>query len=852
MVINFKSCNIEPRSVKINGKIKNAIKKYRDFKIPSRVLLTDYLAVKSKGDALAEAENPWAYNYKGIEGHEVESGVSLDETAFRFAAMEIKDQNPTDVINAAFFSNKNRNDSEFEMGYVLPIVLQNLNPKVDLLFVNPSPDIISEIEGLNHPGNRFYAVTDSTVASLYKIQFPDAYFIPFEDMNRISKIDLAVIFNRDQKMNQLHVLLNCLNCCDKKESVVFGLVPCAWFDNTATEAYRILDETGFYMSNLLIVDPKVTTSTPRKKMFLVLNKQNQKKTIIKHSSYDTKSRFFSVSSESIQINPDEYLRKNKTILSCWKEAQLSGQETNTPKYRKADPFAFSKEISIFCKVYSDRKNKFAGIAYYKEIRSIDPLTWGRKISSDIEKGLRADSREAVYGALEETAFDDKLYPIIRDDIEKNYIISPKTLTLKTIWFYCWNYLSGLKKYDHEYVRFMFDGHSLADYTIQFQTESVLLAAIADSLNVNVEEIPYKGIEQINMVLDAAVRQGLSLYNPLESYVADYSRRATERQQDVRNALVKKHFSPEEEKALFQRIIGRRKSRAKRYYFCSEKSLFLATAIRLFTGMAIREVAALNWEDYKRIRNMDAHQFLITKFVNAKGEIVLHSEKENWKRLRVVPVSRTLAKLLDERKQYLLELGIEETYLQQCPIVLQEEKIADMRKKRKIRHCKPLKISALGNELVRGVIRSENEVVLPDEKSDLVTDFNRYHGDIFLSNFRHKANHNALFTMGEINYMIGIEAPDTLSRHYCDYANDFLQADMIQKLSRWDLDYERMISSNSLSKPSFKQNLGNVSGKIGPYRHGVAEMDMVIENRSEEDAEVIIEVVHGMDVNITKY
>lgn len=55
-----------------------------------KVLLTNFLAVKSKYDYLADAENPQAYFYKGIKGHEVESGVSVDETLFRFATMEIK------------------------------------------------------------------------------------------------------------------------------------------------------------------------------------------------------------------------------------------------------------------------------------------------------------------------------------------------------------------------------------------------------------------------------------------------------------------------------------------------------------------------------------------------------------------------------------------------------------------------------------------------------------------------------------------------------------------------------------------------------------------------------------------
>lgn len=42
-----------------------------------KVFLTNFLAVKTKGDILEKADNPWAYLHKVIEGHEIESGVPL-------------------------------------------------------------------------------------------------------------------------------------------------------------------------------------------------------------------------------------------------------------------------------------------------------------------------------------------------------------------------------------------------------------------------------------------------------------------------------------------------------------------------------------------------------------------------------------------------------------------------------------------------------------------------------------------------------------------------------------------------------------------------------------------------------
>lgn len=83
-------------------------------------MLTNLLAVKSNYNHLADAENPWAYFYKRIKGREVESGVAVDETLIRFATMEIKNELPTDVINATFFANKLRNEDLLELEYLIP------------------------------------------------------------------------------------------------------------------------------------------------------------------------------------------------------------------------------------------------------------------------------------------------------------------------------------------------------------------------------------------------------------------------------------------------------------------------------------------------------------------------------------------------------------------------------------------------------------------------------------------------------------------------------------------------------------------------------------------------------------
>ena len=269
-------------------------------------------------------------------------------------------------------------------------------------------------------------------------------------------------------------------------------------------------------------------------------------------------------------------------------------------------------------------------------------------------------------------------------------------------------------------------------------------------------------------------------------------------------------------------------------------------------MAIREVAALRWADFVSIDGTESYQFTITKFVDSKGKIILHAERENWKRFRVVPVVEVVAILLLQRKSYLLEMGIDERYLDECPIVLQEEYIEDMKRQKRISHTKPTVISRSETELIKKANIPENNLVLPDEVNELRTDFNRYHGDIFLSNFRHKANHEAYLTMGEINYMIGINAPDTLSQYYCDYSNDFKQESMIQKLRRWGWSHEKRIKKNRLTEPKYGKNQGACSLMVGPYANGNTAIDIIMDNASSLVSKFMAECLHGLLINKTTY
>ena len=108
------------------------------------------------------------------------------------------------------------------------------------------------------------------------------------------------------------------------------------------------------------------------------------------------------------------------------------------------------------------------------------------------------------------------------------------------------------------------------------------------------------------------------------------------------------------------------------------------------------------------------------------------------------------------------------------------------------------------------------------------------------------------TMGEINYMIGISAPDTFSHHYADYSNEFLQIGIIQKLSRWESGYEMIVSGKAIEEPSLGTIKGSGTIITGPFKDGNAAVDLIIKKRDSSDVIITAYSTHGNKKEKTEY
>ncbi len=831
--------------VRVNKTIQEVLNMYIQFRVPFKVLMNDYLAVISKSKT-QEAFNPWLYHYKGIEHQEIESGISVHEKAFDFGAMKLIKQKPTDVIKAAFY--KRRNDSGFECGFLLDEFWGNLNDE-SVLVVNPSPDMILKCEEKRN-GN-CYAVIDSTIAALYKIQFPKAIFFCIEEIPD-RYFDRILIVNRDYPIKQTEMVMKWIQCC---QGHVLAMLPNAYVDNVKYKALSLMEKEGLAIEKVLLLDSAITVTSPRKKCLVYMKKNAIQDTYWKlENTKVSKDRKFKILDKSVSIEHERYWKENSTLIKLWNNTEYV--EPKETKSKDSKEYIFSKEIHLFFSIYAARKNRYAGTCWYKQIKNIEPFIFGKRVSPIVEKGLRAKTVEEVIGNLSKIVLDDRVYPYVYTDMINYFVKEGIAVTLKTLWIIVRNELLYDRKYDEGIMIELFElgGREFGEYVLEKQTEEELLELLMNALQV--KEIPTKYLEQLNLLFTVAKKEKHIPYNPLKEIMESVKKQASDRQQEVRDALTKKHFSDSEEKRIFDYLSEQiwndvfRKNMPK----CVTDSEYLLPLIRLFTGMSLREVCALQWNDFEKIDGTKEYQLKVSKFIDLKGKVITHASKEDWIKFRCVPVARPLRILLQQRKEYLFARNIDSKRLESMPIITTTEDISEL-KKSKISFCKLSKAQDFCRRTLKHAQIEKQELVLPDANGELVTDIYKYGGDIFVTNVKMRLNHECGLTLGEICYILGVKANDTFANHYCDYSNQLLQYAMVEKMNRWTAEYESMINNLAearFEKGTWKKNKLQIS--TGLYKKKCASCEIILISESDAPCNLKLQISasHEPKVKINQY
>lgn len=633
--------------------------------------------------------------------------------------------------------------------------------------------------------------------------FNSVFFSDIEDKGKIFDLIAVPSLNTEEKLS-ISVVLS----AGKDNANFIALLPQTAISAPKENICATLQAHDFFPNKIITIAPQATVSKPGKKMLLFASNCTDANAPIPvfFTQCDQAAANLIVEKEYIHVRRQE-LSKPTTLVKLRNAFEKAKIDPDRIKHRRRpSAYQFSKEITLLYTTHWDKYGVFVGEAYYRGIAAPENTANGQAWNSPTtQKGLRCKDQTDLISRIENVPYTDAIYPYIVGDMLDYYGENIAQCSLKTVWFCCRSRLLTRRDYDDEIARTVLFGSekkALSDLTPARATDEEYRKAMQAVIpEESVAVVKYW--QQMNVIMRATVENGFIPTNPITALLSEVSNRASKELRNLRNMLTKKTLTFEEE----SRILAYVREESNMAFgprtalrFEVDGTLLLAP-IHLFTGMSTREACALTWDDFEQIPGLDACRLLVYKFLSDDGTFTYQSDgKANRYAYRKVPVAPLLAQMLDSRKTYLKAVcGFTEAELQRMPIITSNNRksIATLSKPTFCQYDDAVRIC---RRLIEKADIPTQELVLPGSGAEaLVVDMNKYQGDIFYSNFKHKANHTCAFNRGELSYVIGNKAPDTFSQHYCDYTNDLVQYAMVQKLNRWTHMHETSYRSTVQSK-----------------------------------------------------
>ena len=790
----------------VSAKLVDTIRFYRQHKVSGLRLVANYCQFNKYRTQMGDPINPWLEFQYAVKGKQnAAEGISITETAFN-RIDNIKNERPSDVIRAALypfpklfgqrsdFNVRSKYDGRFECSFFLrqfELLARNAS---QILIVNPGPDFLLawSQKAKKYGCKCCVAVPNIYVASAYRMEFKNLQFCIFSDIaNYAKRFDLiAIVSPFTEEKFDIGTMLSAGN----DQATFIALLPQTFISASDNNICALLREQGFLPGKIIAIASNATVTQPRKKMLLFAGRSINPNAPIPvfFTQCDKDGTKLIVEKEYIQATQQQ-LNKPTTLVKLREAFEKARIEPDSVKHRKRPSvYQFSNEISLYYTVHQDRYGVFVGEAYYRGKTASQNKKDGRIWNSPTtQKGLRCKDRESVIGKMETITYSDAIYPYVVGDMLDYYGERIGECSLKTIWFCCRSRLLARRDYRDEISR-----------NVLFCSANNSLSALCpvganddDYRNAMQSVIPEDSLavvkfwQQLNIIMRVAEESKYIQANPIPTLLPEISNRASKELRNLRNMLTKKTFTFEEEARIlaYVREEGKSDFGIRKALLFEENSTLLLGPIQLFTGMSTREVCALTWDDFETIPGLKAYRLLVYKYLSDEGTVIYHADGTAC---RKVPVAPLLADMLNSRKTYLQAVcGFTEAELQQLPIIMPNNK-KTLAVLSKPSFCKYDAAIRVCRSLIEKANIPTQELVLPgDGDKEIVVDMNKYQGDIFYSNFKHRANHTCSFNRGELSYVVGNKAPDTFSQHYCDYTNDLVQYGMVQKLNRWSHTHE---------------------------------------------------------------
>lgn len=835
-----------------SNKVRKAIKQYDTVNVPRPQLLSDINTLLEAQIIGTVAPSPWKTGSGKIGKKGIEKGLTADEELYLTAARSIMNEPIKDVIQAAFYDN--RDDVKIDCGFIFQEFIRWPHWDMCVLIVNPSPNFIAYWDKNVLPGiQTTFAVTDDTIAALYSRAYPDYTFESLADVSQLkNKFDRVLILARDMPLGPLYATLSTA----KPSARIMALLPETAITLPSESIASHIAAKNMSILRMLRIPTGITDSKPRKKVLIYAEFGEFAHCELYDCSVHTgnlivEKRYRPISHEwldgtlTTQQMIDKYEKHSKgTVI----------YHPNEPRIRK-----ISKEINLYYTV-QEKRGKIIGRACYRAILTDaeKEKKRGNNLSgSPVERGLHVKSVDELLLALDKVPFYPEINPSIKQDIDKCYRGRLHEMSLKTIWICCYGTLSSKVTYDHELAELLLNGpmgsllpHS-ADVDAFCHELEPLLTPTARTGR--------KYWQQLNLIMQTAVAEGYLQHNPIAAYWAELQKnRASEGIEEVRAAQTRKFLYHQEILKMIAFLheeivpVGQTK-KAKRYV---AESKWFAGLFELFADIKLSESTLLTWGDIYQIEDLPMHSVWITKQQDDDGNVHNYKTYQKKDKYRCIPLDRLLYEMLMERYRYLQDTyQLTDEQLLVSPIILETEPAKRFFVKKNGLHISRKNAKRTRSAWLQKAEIPKDIVTLHDKGSVYETDLNEYGGELLRTTYQYYANHLCGLNNGELCYVAGRKAPDVFSDNYCEYSDDEMQAQMICKLNRWTATYRDTPAGTTTSY----RHEGAICQKVTEIAlappNKLAAINMVLRLPAERQAEqlkITIDSEYGFCGEIVAY
>jgi hypothetical protein len=548
------------------------------------------------------------------------------------------------------------------------------------------------------------------------------------------------------------------------------------------------DEEKIKMDDIILIPQGIWNSaSPRRKMLMTLHSGTDNSAdadeLIDIYSYTLKTEKNVQQLEHMNEVPVTIAQKEMSMLDVsirkiYNDALLNLKRQAPVRTRKkSSTYEFTPDILIHYSVSGgsgESMPRIEAYVYQSDDDSDRMIKESRKHTTKIPPDEITEWLENCYpfSIVAPRKSEQKSYTDIRSIIIENYmntLSAPHNITVKTFWYIYPNLQDVCLPEDYALLNEMMKTDIGCVRMADISTE------VFENLLENVypedsKELLLRKIRILADVVDEAVRTGYLSGNPLRESLEDLKKMDRLFYQ-VRDALVKKHLTMNENWQCYSQIISKIEEGQYEYF---------GVLLKLLTGLGSNVLCALRWRDVRYIKDYAIQQIFVTKQLTNDGKTV--KGFTGMDEYMCFPCTDEVSRALQFLNKQLIGSVSDRTSLSDKPIIGTMEIL--LGKDEKHPFYPPKNLEAISKEILMRIGVPEHIIAVPDnDNGTKETNLNHYSGDLFRENFRYWSLSYSKLSEDEVSYLLGNKRKTTFGRYYCDYLNDASQFVLRTKLQR---------------------------------------------------------------------